>query len=88
VQLDKKKNRELQKRQKEAEKRSKSTMALKLREVDPPDDLEIELADLRAQQRATLGHDAVNDKAIVRPQFPPESIISRLRPAFSGMRAA
>lgn len=83
------------KQQKEAEKkRSRTVMSLKLREVDPPDDLEIEMSALKDQALATVKTEGENDidtaalKAlelkIVRPPFPPSHITERLQPAFVG----
>lgn len=98
VQMDKKRQRELVKQQKEAEKkRSKTGMSLKLREVDPPDDLEIEMAQLKEQalraKAEVKGEPGTEeDKSclsdlelqITRPPFPPAHVTERLQPAFSG----
>lgn len=92
MQLDKRKQRELTKRQRDAERASKATMKLKLRDVGPPDDLEIEAADIRKRRRITIaeasgdGGDAAaaHDDIIDRPVFPPADITDRLVPAFTG----
>lgn len=96
--MDKKRKRELVKQQKEAEKkRSKTGMSLKLREVDPPDDLEIEMAQLkeqalRAKSEVKGEPGTEEDKPcasdlelqITRPPFPPAHVTERLQPAFLG----
>jgi hypothetical protein len=93
MQLDKKKQREVTKRQKEVEKRSRQTMMLKLRDVGPPDDLDIEMADLRSRQSAPDGQDGSQQPAsesqqmedvIERPPFPPPDVADQLLPAFAG----
>lgn len=96
AQMDKKKQRELAKRQKEAEKQSKQTMKLKLREVGPPDDLDIEMAALKKAlpllhaNGSTVHGDgesaAALEDAIDRPQFPPQDVLDRVTPAFQGAR--
>ena len=87
VQLDKRKQRELSKRQRDAERASKATMKLKLRDVGPPDDLDIEAADVRKRRRVTADGDAAVDADILdRPMFPPADITDRLVPAFAGAR--
>jgi hypothetical protein len=87
VQLDKKKQREVTKRQKEVEKRSKQTMMLKLRDFGPPDDLDIEMTDLRSQLsgagNASQDPQQLED-SIERPPFPPAEITGRLVPVFAG----
>jgi len=93
--MDKKRQRELVKQQKEAEKkRSKTVMSLKLREVDPPDDLEIEMSLLKERALAKikseggdveeLAYSQTLELEINRPPFPPEHITDRLQPAFTG----
>jgi hypothetical protein len=87
LQLEKKNMREQQRKQKEAEKRNKNTLVLKLREVEPPDDLDIEWAVLRDKWLAAHGGSAAADGAelaITRPPFPPESVTRGLVPAFTG----
>lgn len=88
--MDKKRQRELVKQRKEAEKKkSKTGMSLKLREVDPPDDLEIEMAQLRDQTLAQLKSEEDQptdiELQITRPPFPPAHITQRLQPAFTGL---
>lgn len=98
--MDKKRQRELVKQRKEAEKkRSKTGMSLKLREVDPPDDLEIEMAQLREQAIAQVKAERIDVESgaaegqldptaveleITRPPFPPAHVTDRLQPAFVG----
>jgi hypothetical protein len=94
AQMDKKKQRELTKRQKEAEKQSKQTMKLKLREVGPPDDLDIEMAALKRALPPVHANSstvevegesaAALEDAIDRPQFPPQHVLDRVKVAFQG----
>lgn len=86
MQLEKKNQREAARKQKESERRTKANLALKLREIEPPDDLEIELAALRDKWLATNGPLPQGEEPpfIERPPFPPPEVSGRLVPAFMG----
>lgn len=86
MQLEKKNQRDAARKQKETERRTKASLALKLREVEPPDDLEIELAALRDKWLAVNGPlpEGEDPPFIERPPFPPPDVTDRLMPAFTG----
>jgi hypothetical protein len=87
VQLEKKNQREAARKQKETERRTKANLALKLREVEPPDDLEIELTALREKWLALHGPlpEGEGTPFLERPPFPPAHVTDRLMPAFTGV---
>lgn len=84
--MEKKTQREAARKQKETERRTKASLALKLREVEPPDDLEIELTALRERWLAANGPlpEGQEPPMLERPPFPPEEVTNRLMPAFTG----
>lgn len=85
--MDKRKERELAKRQKEVERASRQTMQLKLREVGPPDDLDIEMADLQraaGPPASESGDGEQREEPLERPPWPPADLLARVVPAFRG----
>lgn len=86
VQLEKKKEAELRRTSGAGPgKRKVEKTTLKLREVGPPDDMDIEATKL-LKQRPELAAQDDDGRALeaARPQFPPPHIFERLRPAFVG----
>ena len=81
MQMARKRERDEQRKEKAAERRSSQKLRLKLREIGPPDDLDVEMTALRAAARLK----GIPDTDIVRPQFPPVTITSRRKAAFLGV---